>query len=197
MSHFIVEQWKEFIPKENGKKRYFVSNYGKVKSCDKEAVIDKNTSFTMLKGAKIGDFLSLRLTYYTPNGQRKIATYFFHHMVAELFLKKENVERTFLVHLDYDVKNNVVTNLAWATRAEMYKHVHSNPALKEVIQKNIENNRKSDGKKLTVTEAIRLKKKLLDPNRKNRYKMLAKEFNVSLMTLHRIKSGENWGHLEV
>jgi DNA-binding Xre family transcriptional regulator len=43
----------------------------------------------------------------------------------------------------------------------------------------------------------RLKKKLLDPNRKTRYKILAKQFGVSEMQLHRIKTGENWGHIIV
>jgi hypothetical protein len=43
----------------------------------------------------------------------------------------------------------------------------------------------------------RLKKKLLDPNRKTRYKILVMQFGVSEMQLHRIKTGENWGHIIV
>ena len=51
--------------------------------------------------------------------------------------------------------------------------------------------------KLTETQVIRLKKKLFDPNRRTRLKILAKQFGVSEMQLHRIKTGENWGHIKV
>ena len=44
---------------------------------------------------------------------------------------------------------------------------------------------------------FQLKKKLLDPNRRTRLKVLAKQFGVSEMQLHRIKTGENWGDLQV
>lgn len=50
---------------------------------------------------------------------------------------------------------------------------------------------------LTQTQVMLLKKKLLDPNRKTRLKILAKRYGVSEMTLHRIKTGENWGHIKV
>lgn len=52
-------------------------------------------------------------------------------------------------------------------------------------------------KKLSEIDVIRLKKKLLDPNRKTRLKILARQFGVSEMQLHRIKTGENWGHIKV
>jgi predicted DNA binding protein len=51
--------------------------------------------------------------------------------------------------------------------------------------------------KLTYAQAVILKKKLLDPNRKTRIKVLAKQFGVSEMQLYRIKSGENWGDIKV
>jgi len=42
-----------------------------------------------------------------------------------------------------------------------------------------------------------LKKILLDPTRKTRMKILARQFGVSEMTLYRIKSGKNWGHIKI
>jgi DNA-binding Xre family transcriptional regulator len=48
-----------------------------------------------------------------------------------------------------------------------------------------------------MTQVMRLKKRLLDPNRKTRLKILAKQYGVTMMTLHRIKTGENWGHIKV
>jgi hypothetical protein len=50
---------------------------------------------------------------------------------------------------------------------------------------------------LSYAQAVVLKKKLLDPNRKTRIRILAKQFGVSEMQLYRIKSGENWGDIEV
>lgn len=44
---------------------------------------------------------------------------------------------------------------------------------------------------------IRLKKRILDPNRKTRLRLIAKEFGISEMQLNRIKRGENWGHIKV
>jgi len=57
--------------------------------------------------------------------------------------------------------------------------------------------RKHQGNKLNSTQVMFLKKKLLDPNRKIRLKILAKQFGVTEMTLQRIKTGENWGHIKV
>jgi hypothetical protein len=37
----------------------------------------------------------------------------------------------------------------------------------------------------------------MDPNRKTRLKLIAKQFGISEMQLYRIKSGENWGHIKV
>jgi predicted DNA binding protein len=79
----------------------------------------------------------------------------------------------------------------------MLAHAKASPFVIEAKKKLIEHKIKSDGNKLTVTEVMRLKKKLLDPNRKTRLKIIAKKFGVSEMTLHRIKTGENWGHIQV
>jgi hypothetical protein len=56
---------------------------------------------------------------------------------------------------------------------------------------------KSDGRKLTVTKVMHLKKLIFDPKRKTRLKMLAKQFGISEMQVSRIKSGENWGHIKI
>ena len=49
--------------------------------------------------------------------------------------------------------------------------------------------------KLTETKVKFLKRKLNDPNRRTRLKILARQFGVSEMQLHRIKTGENWGYV--
>ena len=44
---------------------------------------------------------------------------------------------------------------------------------------------------------MRIKKKIWDPVRKTRLKLIASQFDISEMQLYRIKSGENWSHIRV
>jgi len=53
--------------------------------------------------------------------------------------------------------------------------------------------RKRYNTKLTETKVKLIKRKIFDPNRRTRMKMIAKQFGISEMQLYRIKSGENWG----
>ena len=53
------------------------------------------------------------------------------------------------------------------------------------------------GNKLTSSVVKIIKKRILNPNRKTRMKIIAKQFGISEMQLYRIKSGENWGHITV
>jgi predicted DNA binding protein len=101
------------------------------------------------------------------------------------------------LHLDHNLGNDYISNLKWATIAEQRAHTKASPRVIEAKKKLIEHRIKSDGIKLTETQVIWLKKKLLDPDRKTRLKILAKKFGVTTMTLHRIKTGENWGHIKV
>ena len=49
--------------------------------------------------------------------------------------------------------------------------------------------------KLTETQVIRLKKKLI--RGKNPLYKIAKEFGITHTQLNRIRRGENWGHVKV
>jgi len=115
----------------------------------------------------------------------KFKTYYVHKLVALHFLDQNHGE--FVIHLDYDKKNNHINNLQWVTRKGKEVHQFSNPNY--VVPKGF------NASKLTENRVRLLKKILNDPNRKVRLKILAKQFGVSTMQLHRIKSGENWGHL--
>ena len=42
-----------------------------------------------------------------------------------------------------------------------------------------------------------IKKKIFDPNRRTRMRLIAKQFGISEMQLYRIKSGENWGSVKI
>ncbi len=51
------------------------------------------------------------------------------------------------------------------------------------------------GLKLTPSQVRIIKKLINNPKRTITYKQLAKKYNVSEMTLFRIKSGENWSRV--
>ena len=67
----------------------------------------------------------------------------------------------------------------------------------EAQKKLIEHNLNSDGRKLTVTKVMLIKKLLAKPDQKTRLKMIAKQFGVSEMQIRRIKSGENWSQIKI
>src|SRR5690606_31431448 len=79
---------------------------------------------------------------------------------------------------------------------EAQEYQRNNPKVIKARQALSERMKVREGK-LTTTQVMRLKKILLDPNRKTRIRVLAKQFGVSEMQLYRIKSGENWSRVEV
>jgi predicted DNA binding protein len=78
----------------------------------------------------------------------------------------------------------------------MLEHYENNPNVKKARREAFGRHRYK-GHKLTETDVRRIKKKIFDPNRKTRLKMIAKQFGISEMQLYRIKSGENWGHVKI
>ena len=175
------EKWKDIVFDNDisDQMTFKISNYGRlIKVVNGEDVlIEKQYS---INGYNTVSVVKKKGT--------KTARYI-HKIVAEHFLEKPK-DAKYVIHLDYNKMNNKVENLKWATKREKELHQFKNPdyiAKNSVIKYS----------KLTETQAMRLKKKLLDPNRRTRLKILAKQFGVSEMQLHRIKTGENWGHLKV
>jgi hypothetical protein len=111
-----------------------------------------------------------------------------HKLVAQHFLKKENKDKIFVIHLDYDKKNNKIENLKWATKREKELHQFKNPTF-------IKSRENITYGKLSVGKVKIIKRQLL--NKKNRLTMIAKRFGVSDMQIHRIKSGENWADVKI
>src|SRR5690606_29416114 len=183
---FRQEQWKDLY-KDIWQDRfiYKVSNFGRVIS------FVKNREGELLSGGKTAGYLSFVVVLKT--GKNK--SYYFHRMVAELFLKKKEKDQ-YVIHKNYQKHENHVDNLAWVDKEEWAKHQFENPNVKENKLKR-KLRQATTYSKLTYAQAVILKKKLLDPNRKTRMRLLATRFGGSEMQLYRIKSGENWGDIQV
>lgn len=188
---YPLEKFREVDMEGKLMYKYAISNYGRLISYTNEFKDGR-----ILKGGVIEGYRIFR--YKTREGNRYVYKHkFFYKMVAEQFLKKKSPDHVYVLHLDYKLANDNVDNLKWATKEEMLAHQRKNPKVIKAKKALVEFNRNRNGHKLTTTKAMLLKKQLMDPNRKTRIKMLAKQFGISEMQVYRIKSGENWGHLKV
>jgi hypothetical protein len=187
---FYNEKWKEFSLGYNSQKRYAISTYGRLMS-----FMDNIKEGEILKGSLTGGYNSFR---YRIFGNKKVINrnILLHRVVAEQFLPKENEEKIFVIHLDFDKNNNRLDNLQWATKEQMEVHNQKNPAVIQSISNMVDDIHKGKRNKLNPSKVLFIRNKLDDPNRKTRMKMLAKQFDVSEMQLYRIKRRENWGHLK-
>lgn len=171
-----TEEWVELhIEGMVARKPYHISNYGRIKS------FAKSPEGRLLKTNNFDGYpaISVRLK------DRKSTVRYIHKLVAQHFIEGKRADQQFVIHLDFDKQNNYVANLQWASKEELEKHLSKNPN-KKIVYGN------RNYSKLSETEVIRLKKRIFDPNRKTRLKLLAKEFGISEMQLYRIKRGENW-----
>ena len=192
------EIFKEIFDLEAELQRsYAISNYGRLVSY--VAGIENGR---LIQGSKEDGYRIWR--YRVCLGDKKVVYRhrFFYRLVAEQFIEKTSEEQVYVLHLDRNRANDKVSNLRWATKEEMLEHSKKSPyviASKEKRVQQLEEYRekKSDGNKLTYRRVVFLKKKLLDPNRKTGLKILARQYGVTTMTLQRIKTGENWGHIKV
>lgn len=168
--------------------KYAVSNHGRLISYSEDF-----TDGREIKAAVIGGYPSFTVRWRDETKKMRYKTIYLYRAIAEFFVPKTSEDQTYVIHLDYNKSNDHHTNLKWVTREEMLKHAHKSPM-------NLTRKERMKGptmSKLTSTQVIRLKKRLADPNRKTRVKMLAKEFGISEMQVYRIKSGENWGHIKI
>ncbi len=139
----------------------------------------------------------MRYSYKDELGKKKYTQNLIYHLVEEKFLPRPTEDQKYLLHLDFVKDNDNVTNLKWATLEEFREHFMSSPYYEEGKEKSKKTRQMMDGNKLNTTDAIRIKKMLVNPNRKTRLRIIAKQFGISEMQLYRIKSGENWEYIKV
>lgn len=189
------EVWKEIdLGEDKLRYNYAVSNYGRVVSYSES--LEKGR---LLKGSLVDGYPVFRYKqfYKSENGTKiKNKQIFVHKLVADYFGVQKSDEQQFVIHLDYNKLNNHIDNLKWSTKREMELHQQSNPNVLLAREKRKEI-KPYKGHKLNATQVKRLKKKIFDPNRKTRLKIIAKQFGISEMQLYRIKSGENWAHVSI
>ena len=159
---------------------YLISNYGRVKR--KKVYEDEwKLSKTSLVSGYVSFWVKKKLKLRTSSS-------YAHRAVAVLFVDKRE-DQNFVIHLDFDKTNNVVSNLRWVNRAELNVHNKKNPVHKKRLGKRTYS-------KLTEGRVRLIKRKINDPNRRTRMRLIAKQFGISEMQLYRIKSGENWGDVK-
>ena len=185
------EEFREIETDFPLKFRYAVSNRARLISFS-ENFNDGN----LLKGSYSDGYKTFRYGR-TINGKRTYKTILIYKLVAQFFISKESEEQKHVLHLDYVRDNDSLKNLKWATHEEWKMHCKKSPHVINSLRNLTEHNIKADGRKLTSTKVMHLKKLLNNPNNKTRIKMIAKQFGISEMQVSRIKSGENWGHIKV
>jgi hypothetical protein len=174
---------------------YAISNYGRLVSYR-----DKIENGRFIKGSLQDGYRVWHYRIYAGTGDNKVfyRHRFFYKLVAEYFLPQPSAEQKYILHLNYVRSNDHVRNLKWATYEEMIAHRYHSPTAIKVRKKNLPKLLEAKGgRTLTETQVILLKRKLLNPNRKTKMKILARQFGVTEMQLYRIRSGENWGDVKV
>jgi hypothetical protein len=181
---FRDEEWKDLsIDNLSERSKYKISNYGRIVSYyySKEGVL-----------LKLGNVLGYRSLSIRDKDGKQLYLYV-HRLVAEHFLDKPKDDQNIVLHLDSNRHNNYYRNLKWANQSEQYHYnLKVNPNAKRLQPKG-----DRAWSKLTESEVRVIKRKLKDPNRKTKMKVLARQFGISEMQLSRIKSGENWGNVKV
>jgi NUMOD4 motif len=179
---YIDEDWKDLLlDNMSEKSKYKISNFGRIIS-----YINKPEG-VLLKLSDIHGYKSFNF----KDKSGKVKSQYAHRLVAKFFLEEPKEGQIIVVHKDNQRHNNCHTNLLWASESESFHH---NLKFDRGFYKNQKYRAWS---KLTESQVKIIKKKLADPKRKTKMKVLARQFGVSTMQISRIKSGENWGTVTI
>ena len=176
------ETWKQLQFKgwKLLRKKYAISSHGRAASYYE----DVNADGKLLAGSLTSGYKTLNLHIDDNNG-----TIYFHREVAKLFIKKNSPRDKFVIHLNHNKTDNNIKNLKWASQKDVSIHQQKSPD--KIAYKKVQHSR-TRGLKLTLTQVKAIKAVINNPRRKLTYKQIADKYNVSEMTIYRIKSGENW-----
>ena len=180
------EIWKQLQFKgwKQLRKKYAISSHGRAASYYEEILTDGK----LLEGSLTSGYKTLNLHIDDNNG-----TIYFHREVAKLFNKKNSPGDRFVIHLNHNKTDNNAKNLKWASQKDVSRHQQKSP--EKIAYKKVQHTR-TRGLKLTVPQVKAIKAFIDNPRRKLTYRQIAHKYNVSEMTIYRIKSGENWGNVK-
>lgn len=180
------ETWKQlqFSGHKELRKKYAVSSTGRAASYSKEITEDGK----ILNGSLTSGYRTLNLHLENGNG-----TIYLHREIAKLFCKKASPKFKYVIHINHKKEDNSFKNLKWATLDEVGSHQQSSPQKIAYKKKQAS---KTEGLKLNVAKVKTIKDAINNPKRKLTYRQMAEKYNVSEMTLYRIKSGENWAKVK-
>jgi predicted DNA binding CopG/RHH family protein len=179
------EVWKPLIfsGSKELRNQYAVSSLGRIASYKDDVVKDGK----LLNGSLTTGYRTLNL--HRPGHK---GTLYIHRELAKLFLKKPTPKHKYVIHKNHNKLDNSVKNLKWATLTEMIEHQQMSPA--KIAYKKKQANREI-GLKLTASQVKKIKDLLNNEKRRVTIKQLAHKYDVSEMTMYRIKSGENWARV--
>ena len=182
-----TEEWKPLLFKgsKSLRNKYAFSSKGRAASY-KDDIYETGK---ILNGSITSGYPTLNLHV---NGSSM--TLYFHREIARLFLKKLSPKQKFVIHLNYDKADNNIKNLEWASQQKVIEHQQNSPD--KLAYKEVQKSR-TTGLKLNATQVKAIKKTLENPRRRLTHKQLAEKYDVSEMTIYRIKSGENWEHVTI
>lgn len=179
------EVWKQlvFSGSRELRNRYAVSSLGRIASYKEDVLKDGK----LLNGSLTTGYRTLNL--HRPGHK---GTLYIHRELAKIFLKKPSPKHKYVIHKNHNKLDNAVKNLSWATLEEMISHQQDSPA--KLAYKEKQANRET-GLKLKASQVRKIKELLSNDKRRLTIKQLAEKYNVSEMTMYRIKSGENWARI--
>ncbi len=179
------EIWKPLLFSGSKELRnlYALSSLGRIASYKEEILEDGK----ILNGSLTTGYNTLNL--HRPGNK---GTLYIHRELARLFLKKTSPKQKFVIHLNHNKLDNNIKNLQWASLQDMIAHQQESPA--KIAYKKKQANRET-GLKLTISQVKKIKDQLNNEKRRLTIKQLADKYQVSEMTMYRIKSGENWARV--
>lgn len=173
-----MEEWKIWEHADI-RNKFFVSNYGDVKSLYFDPP-------KLLKNYKNMGYRAIP----TRKTDGKNTLIYIHKIVAELFVPNPD-NHAHIVFLDGDKGNPEAKNLKWVDKVEFKSYMRKFHKSAYTYNKEFTPNNK-----LTRTQVAIIKKMMNDPNRKTRVKLIAKQFGVTVGTIFSIKRGDSWKHVK-
>ena len=179
------EVWKPlvFSGSKTLRNKYALSSLGRIASYKEDPLKDGK----LLNGSMTTGYKTLNL--HRPGNK---GTLYIHRELAKLFLKKPSPRHKYVVHKNHDKLDNNIKNLQWATLDDMVAHQQKSPA--KIAYKKRQASR-TVGLKLTASQVKKIKVLLNKEKRNVTIRQLADKYDVSEMTMYRIKSGENWARI--